>query len=371
MKKIFSHKANSAWVVIALSVVLLACNKDDEPSSRPFRMGFTVLPDIAAPGMEDVYNKLSVESDIVNYYFDDGVPWNEALNGAAYPEHVLEDWRLRQGRIRSQHKVYVSVTPINHLHSGLAAYSGRADTLALPAPWNTYSFNHEDVKMAYLNYCATVIDFFKPDYFAMSIEANLLFKVRPEAWPQYLDLHEHVYHELKRRYPSLPIFTSIAGAPLLKGFLANNDHVMQRLAAMQILQMSDYYAISFYPSSREEYQTTPLPENTFEELLSLSTRPIIIAETAYAAKPAFAGEEGQSMFSADPIKQKIFLEALLAAAEKWKAKFVIWFTLRDPQVPLHGATTDLALHDAGLYDRYGNPRPALNSWREYFKKVLE
>lgn len=364
-------KVNIALLTMAFSLVAIACSKDDEPKSRPFRMGFTVLPDIAGPGMEGLYEKLSVESDIVNYYFDDGVPWNEALSGEQFPLRVLEDWRSRKGKIKTPHKVYVSVTPINHSHSGLASYGGMADTLRLPAPWDDYSFNHENVKVAYLNYCAAVIDFFKPDYFAMSIEANLLFKVQPESWSRYLDLHEYVYRELKVRYPKLPIFSSVAGAPLLKGFLSNNDYVMQRLAAMQLLEMSDYYAISFYPPATL-YQTTPWPENTFDELISLSSRPVIIAETAYTAT-SFTVEADHipSTFAADPINQKIFLEALLAAAEKWKAKFVIWFTLGDPQVPIDASAQELALRDAGLYDRNGNPRPALNSWREYFKRVLE
>jgi hypothetical protein len=371
MDDLRGYKINCTLLAVAMSLLLIACSKNDEPKSRPFRMGFTVLPDIAAPGTEDLYEKLSVESDIVNYYFDDGVPWNEALSGGPLPNNVMEDWGSRKGRIKSPHKVYVSVTPINHSHSGLASYGGMADTVGLCAPWNGYSFNNENVKTAYLNYCTAVIDFFKPDYFAMSIEANLLFKVQPAAWSHYLDLHEYIYRQLKTRYPKLPIFSSVSGAPLLKGFLNNNDHVMQRLAAMQLLEMSDYYAISFYPPVTT-HESKPWPENTFDELLSLSTRPVIIAETAYTAKSsAVQPDDGKSIFPPDPIKQKIFLETLLAAAQKWKAKFVIWFTLRDPQVQTNGVMTSLSLRDAGLYDRDGNPRPALNSWREYFKRVLE
>jgi hypothetical protein len=38
-----------------------------------------------------------------------------------------------------------------------------------------------------------------------------------------------------------------------------------------------------------------------------------------------------------------------------------------------GSPTDIniAWRDAGLFDEAGNPRPALNLWREYLKRKVE
>ncbi len=356
------------FLIISVALLTAGCSKDDEPKSRSFRMGFSVLPyGVSEDAMEYIYDRLSVDSDIVNHHFDNGVPWVEALAGEEFPQALQQDWNFRRAKMHPSQKTYVSVTPISYQHNGLAAYRGAEANMALPSPWNHYRFNDENVKTAYLNYCRRVIDFFKPDYFAMSIEANLLFKMRPDYWPQYLELHEYIFRHLKAEYPDLPIFSTIAGAPLVKGFLEDNDATMQRLAAMQLLEMSDYYAIAFYPP-QTAFQDRPLPLASFEELFALSTKPIIIAETGFSAK-SVSGPTGQGSYlvSPDPVKQKLFVDALLSASGKWKAEFVIWFMLRDmPDSP--SSLTDVAWKDSGLYDEAGNPRPALNSWREWLRK---
>ncbi len=357
-----------AIVFILTSVLFGACSSDEEPDSRAFRMGFATVPYGSPDAMSYAFQKLSVESDIVNHYFDTGVPWVEALSGDVFPEHIMEDWTFRKDLIKTAHKSYVSVTPINYSHDGLAFYRGTEDNLPLPAPWDRYSFGDDAVKTAYVNYCKRIIDFFEPDYFAMSIEANLLHKFRPETWPEYLGFHAYVYREIKAHYPGLPVFTTVAGAPLLKDFLPANDHVLQRLAAMQLLEMSDYYAIAFYPPLAI-FQTGAWPTNTFDDLFSLSTKPVIIAETACTA--VGLPDEGHSnpgllIHASDPVKQKLFVDALLSASDKWKAEFVIWLTLREE----HPANTMWASNQAGFYDENGNPRPALNSWREWFHKRI-
>ncbi len=353
--------------MLVVALAFGACDSDEEPTSRAFRMGFATLPYGSPLASESVFEKLSVESDIVNHYFDNGVPWAEALADAAFPERILQDWTFRKQLAGGQRKTYVSVTPINFSHDGLALYRGAEENMPLPSPWDRFTFSSDEVKTAYVNYCRRVIDFFEPDYFAMSIEANLLYQFQPEAWPQYLEFHEHVYREIKAHYPTLPVFTTIAGAPLLKGFLPGNDHVLQRLAAMQLLETSDYYAISFYPPLNV-FQAETWPVNTFDDLFSLSTKPVIIAETACTAvAPPVPSDQGLLVLASDPVKQKLFVDALLAASDKWKAAFVIWLTLRDEQ-PVVPSREVYASKHAGLYDEQGNPRPALNSWREWFNK---
>jgi len=356
--------------------ILGGCSKHEELKSRPFRMGFTPFPhEISQEGVEFVYNTLGTEADIVNHHFDNGVPWIEALNDAEFSHQIMEDWHYRKSHVMPSHKKYVSVTPINASRNGLAAYRGGEANMALPSPWNTYSFNDEEVKTAYLNYCKRVIEFFQPDYFGMSIEANLLYVLDPTLWTDYLALHQYIYHQLKASYPDLPVFSSVAGTPMLKGFIEGNDHVQQRLPVLQLMQLSDYYAVSFYPHL-SGYLGNPYPDNTFDELFSISSKPLIVAETGYTAE-TFSMDigDGPLTIHTDPVKQQKYLDDLLAACEKWKAKFVIYFSVRDydqlwAQIGSPG-DINIAWRDAGLYDEAGNPRPAMNSWKEYFKRKLE
>jgi hypothetical protein len=357
-------------------VLLISCSKEEELKTRHFRMGFTPFPfELSPDAVQYTYEKLETDADIINHHFDNGVPWPEALSGDDFNDVIMDDWGFRKNKTKPTHKIYVSVSPINFTRDGLAAYRGNADNLPLPPPWDQYAFNDENVKTAYLNYCKRVIDFFEPDYFGMSIESNLLYVINPDVWTDYLELHEYVYQQLKYFYPELPVFSSVAGAPMLEGFLQGNDHVQQRLAVMQLLQVSDYYAISFYPHL-SNYMGDPYPETAFDELFSISNKPIIIAETGYTAQ-AFSMDLGDGAFTidTDPEKQKKFVDDLLTASEKWKAEFVIYFAMRDydqlwTQI---GSPTDLSIawRDAGLYDENGNPRPAWNSWRDWFKRRLE
>jgi hypothetical protein len=284
----------------------------------------------------------------------------------------MGDWEFRKSRTPEGHKIYLSVTPINFSRTGLAAYRSESDNQPLPAPWNSYAFNHASVKTAYLNYCKRIIDYFKPDYFNMAIEANLFYVNVPGKWTEYMQLHQFVYSELKSAYPALKIFTSVSGAYLLPGFIGNNDHVQQRLAVLQLMDYSDLYGISFY-AYLSAYLGNPYPENTFDELFSISEKPVVIAETGYAAQN-FSLDIGSGLISiqSDPAKQEKYTADLLAACEKYNALFVINFTLRDyDQLWVQiGSPVDIniAWLDTGFYDENGNPRLALNTWKKFLSK---
>ena len=338
--------------------------------TRHFLMGFTPVPDeLSSVTGAYAYRKLSAEADIINHHFDNGVPWEESLHGSEYDSRIVADWTLRKSRVRAGQKTYVSVTPINAARNGLAARKGSHDDMPLQAPWSSYSFNDEAVKTAYLNYCKRVIDFFHPDFFAMSIEANLLYLCKPGMWNDYLGLHEYVYKQLKTIYPDLPVFTTVAGAPMLEGYLKDNDHVQQRLAAMQVLEFSDDYALSFYPYSSAQAGDAH-PVSVFDELFSISPKPLIVAGTGYSGQqfPIGAGKD-LTAFQPDAVQQQKFVDDLLSASEKWKAEFVIWFTPADySQEVATVGMAEPAWRDASLVDAKGIPRTALNSWVDWFRR---
>ncbi len=362
------------WLCLAvLSFAWSGCDKENEPETRNFYMGFTPFPyDNSLEAINYSYNKLATEADIINHHFDNGVPWDAALNEAPFHQNIMDDWTFRKNNTGENHKVYVSVTPLNFLRNGLASYRGETDNMELPAPWDSYPFNHVNVRTAYFNYCKRIIDFFEPDYFNMAIEANLLYVNNPSKWSEYILMHQYVFSQLKSAFPDLPIFTSVAGAYLLPGFFDGNDHVQQRLAVMQLLDYSDYYGISFY-AYLTNYLGNRYPDNTFPELFSISTKPLVVAETGYAAQTfSMDAGAGQVTIESDPTKQQRYIDDLLYYAERHKALFVINFLIRDydqlwQQI---GSPTDLTIawKDSGFYDENGEPRPALNSWKSFLSR---
>jgi hypothetical protein len=357
------------FTACAAILFLFSCSKDKEPDTRSFYMGFTPFPyALSATASNDVYEKLKADGDIVNHHFDNGIPWQEALTGASFPQAVLDDWNYRKCKIVGDQKLLLSVTPINLSRTGLALLRGSADNMPLASPWSEYTFNHADVKTAYLNYCKRVIDFFQPHYFNMAIEANLLYQNKPEQWSAYMDLHTYIYHELKVAYPQLPIFSSVSGTSLMKGFIEGNDAVQQRLAVLQLMEYSDMYALSFYPYL-STYRGNAFPGNTLDELFHISGKPLAITGTGYVAQSFSMQTSGSPVtIEGNQLKQQKYFYDLLSACEKRKAEFVISFVVRDYDQLYSQAgasAVNIAWRDAGLYDENGMPRLALLPWKEY------
>jgi hypothetical protein len=154
------------------------------PAQPAFYVGFTPFPydiDSNTTVLDYVYGRIAVDANIILHHFDDGLQWDNALSGAAFHPNIAGDWQYRKDHTPVGNRVFLAVTPLNFLRTGLAAYRSDAANQPLPAPWDTYALNHPSVKTAYLNYCRRIIDFFRPDYFAVAIEVNLLMANAPSA----------------------------------------------------------------------------------------------------------------------------------------------------------------------------------------------
>lgn len=370
-------------VIVVLFLSVLACVEQPPTESAPpfeshepintssgpprgYHLGFTPFPyEISQAAVERVYQTLATDADIIAHHFDDGVPWPEALTGAEYPRELLEEWNTRLNNTPPNHKLYVAITPINIWRNDLAPYRGKEGDMPLPAPWDTYTFNHPDVKTAFLNHAINVIEFFKPDYLTIGIETNLLLTESADKWDAYQELHQFAYTELKARYPDLPLMVSLFGNALLEGYRQEDNHALQMQAFNQIIPYSDYFAISHYPYI-SKYMTNTIPETMFDELFSLSDKPIAITETGYPAE-TFSIQNGNLIFESTLEKQQDYIRMLLSAADQRDVRFIINFVLRDYDriwEILPEADKDLGAiwRDTGLYDENGVPRPALKDW---------
>lgn len=363
------------FVVIALIVLLSAKLTLAQSDTRTFYMGFTPFPyKISMDAINYTYSHIGEDADLILQHFDNGVPWVEALSGAEYSQNIRDDWNLRRSMTPADHQVYVSTTPINFLRTGLAAYRGEKDDMPLPAPFDSYGFDHPDVLRAYLRYCEDLIAYFEPDTFIFSIEANLLMKLRPELWESYMTLHRAVYTALKASHPDLPLVASVTGIDLLEGYTdANHEDQMRALA--DLVDYTDILGLSVYPYMTA-YMTNALPEAMFDDLAALTDKPLAITETGYPAQSFGINIEGGQRleFDSDSTKQERYIQLMLNEAQQHEFRFVINFVLRDYDALWQqiGANEDLTIawRDTGLYDEDGGERPALAVWREWLGKPV-
>jgi len=377
--------------LIVSTLAISGCSGDNsEPEPEPtrsFSMGFTPFPyDVSLAAVDDVYAKLANNADIMAHHFDNGIPWNEALVDAyPYDDHIMNDWAGRLARTSSDHKVYVAVTPINLLRDGLALYRKGADDLPLESPFDTHGtntdFNNTEVKTAYLNYCKRVIAYFNPNYFGIGIEVNLLRKNSEDlaVWAKYVELNQYVYTELKQLYPDLPIFVSVSPVEMVLGYTTPSNEFVndpigfrqsQLTALSDVIGYSDYYAISLYPFLTAFYNTQ-YPSDFFDQLFTLSTKPIAIAETGMAAESfrAFGLD-----FAGTEALQNTYISDLLANAEVYSAKFVVNFVLQDYDLlctSISCSDFEQLWKNTGLYDGTGNLRPSHDTWMSYLIRPVQ
>jgi hypothetical protein len=338
-----------------------------------YHVGFTPFPydiDSIYTVLDDVYGRIAADANIILHHFDDGIQWDKALSGEAFHPNITGDWQYRKDHTPAGHKVFVAVTPLSALRTGLAAYRSDTANQALPAPWNTYALDHPNVKAAYLNYCRRAIDFFRPDYFVMGIEVNLLMvNARPD-WPAFVELHRHVYAQLKAEYPSMPLFVSYTGMDLVSGW-TSADHADQMTALADTIGYTDWFGLSIHPQGsvfmlNRNPATVPSVAD-FRSLFALGGKPIAVCETSYPAEP-FTAYGGLVATHGTPALQSLFFQNLLAAADQSDMKFIINFVLRDYDALWQdmGSPDDLNLfwRDTGFYDENGHARPVLTVWRE-------
>jgi hypothetical protein len=135
-----------------------------------------------------------------------------------------------------------------------------------------------------------------------------------------------------------------------------------------VLSATDLVAVSAYPYSVEADPQRLRPD-LFTALAALApSKPFAVAETAWPAEdvtapyPAFIPEDEE--------RQQLYVERLLAEADRLSALFVTWFFTRDyddfweAELRHLPAASLLRLwRDTGLYAGDGRARPALASWR--------
>jgi hypothetical protein len=362
--------------------------------TRAFHLGFTPFPhDVNQAAIDFAYEKVSKEADLVAHHFDNGIPWNEALaDSYPYHQHIMDDWTQRKAKVPAGHKIYVAVTPISGARNGLALYRKEADDIPLVAPFDQHgtnlAFDHDDVKTAYLNYCKRVIAFFKPDYLNIGIEVNLLRRDRGQAvWDRYKALNAYVYAELKKLHPTLPIFVSIAGQPLLQGWESPPSEFSSapdparafrdsQLAALSdAMASSDYYGVSFYPYISAYLGSlfpASFPATMWDELFNLSAKPIAIAETGYPAADITA--LSPAIFVGSQAAQAAYLRKLFEEADKRKFKFVVNFVIRDYTALCQAVSCPAFAYlweTTGVFDASGSSRESLKVYREYLARPVK
>ena len=331
-------------------------------------MGFTPFPyAVTQEAVETVDAYLGEDADLVVMHFDNGVPWQEALDGAPYPVTIVADVdRVVAAADAGQQRV-LQFTPINFLRDSLADGAGNAP---LGPDWAARDFDDPVVIDAFMAHARWLIERTAPSYVNYAIEANLLFEKAPQRWDAFLRLLEAVYPTLKAEFPDIRFFVSIQ----LDAISAAPES--QLGAIRQLLPYSDLVAVSTYPFISQR-GVDAIPSGFLSDVRDMAPeKPLAISETGWPAEDL--GDPYPQTVVATPGDQRDYLAWLLDECERLGCVFVNWFVVRDydalfdevfgPQNSL--SATGRIWRDTGLYAGDGSERPALGLWREWLSLPL-
>ena len=336
----------------------VARSTEKPTGKRNFRMGFTGFVYDITPAAVSASRKFVRENGDLLAHHIEGVPWAESLSGKPYTADFLREWEGKKSATPANGKVYLAISP------------GRGELKpaekAGPVPKELAGKGYDDptVMKAYLNYCRRAIEFFKPDYLAIGIEVNEIHDAGPAAWERYAVLHRHVYAELKKEHPDLPVFAS---------WTLHNMYKRQgkMLAAFQeLMPQNDLVAVSYYPFFVPDPQRLSALDWMTEQFDPFK-KPYAMVETNDAAE-RLPLPQAKVVIEGTPAKQVAYYEALLSMAQKREFAFVVSFVHQDydalwDKIKATAPELFMAWRDCGLLDQDGKPRPAYDVWRAYFE----
>lgn len=376
------HQTLTRIVLLSLSLLLVACGGDSggvNPTGRSFTMGFTPWPYAATVNaVNDTYTKINTNGDIVAHHLDSGIPWQEALDGVAYPIKVEEEIAARVNNTQAGKKVYLAISPLNTARNAMADYWNNSGSgQPLPSPWNGYSFTSTQVQTAYINFATDLITRFQPEYFNFGIEASELILYDANngttQYANYLTFVDVVSTSLKASFPNLKLMVSV-------GLKYPGTPEAQTLATYlpTLINYVDVVGASVYPyvffGHANAGNPANLPNNWLSQLQTIAgSKPVAVAETGWIAERLLIPSLSVDV-AATPANQDAYVQALFSEAQALNAEFIVWFSIVDfDDLWTNALGQDPVAQiwrDTGLYDGTVTARPALTTWQNQLAQPL-
>ena len=340
--------------------------------TRPFAMGFSQWPpSFDLVDIKDTYAWNAAHADIFVYHQTAGIPWQNAYDDAPFDKIEGEDyWGLVRAGMPKEGKRYLALTPLDTNRTGLAPNVTKDnDNATLPKEWSELALNDPKIKRAYLNYVLRAIKYFQPDYLAISIEPNIMLTKDEANWEAHKELYLYIRGEVKKRYPTLPIFASLQYENYMGYTSESKDKVeLQRIKMQSLLEASDIIGVSTYPYFS---QSTIVPKDYFLPLAEFH-KPIAIVESGYASVPF---KVYGWPFAVSEELQKKYFEILFASAHRDKYIFIINWISKDytkllDEMPFYAKEFARIWVSTGLRDAEGNVKPAYYLWETEYLRTL-
>ncbi|ABW31793.1 hypothetical protein AM1_B0067 (plasmid) [Acaryochloris marina MBIC11017] len=380
----------ASFLLRLLAITLLAVVLDSRlttknmsqphPEQRSFYQGFIYQPyDWSDEAFEETFRVIGENSDIIGFYFDGFVPWNEAA--AKKPYHPVQEQEIQKriNGIKPHQKIFLGTSLLGSDRVSLSGYLGEYE-VPRTGKWKDKTFDDPEVIAAYLHWCRDLITRFQPDYFMYVAEVDSgLVNVDDPRFQSLLRSVKQIYPVLKREFPSLPI--------LIEFVLENDEQMSKRAEVTQsLLPYTDMYAVSTFPFIMTGGNPADIPKDWFSRAKEIAPDiPFAVVETNFLAEDFYHPTQGipipfrkkRLLIPAREKWQAAYIEFLLSEAHRLEAEFVLYWGYRDldqlqAKLDGTGGAFDSNIHgfaslskDCGLIDEKGRHRPSFNVWQRW------
>lgn len=353
-------------------------NPDDDGVTRRFLMGVTSQPyDIAVDAVNDNYTRINARSDVIVHQFRDGIPWQEAFDDEELPAALLADVRDKVSQSTGQ-EIILSVEVTNAQRDGIIGTWSEDGVIESQSPWDSRSFDSEEVIQAYTNYAIKLIDEFDADYFIYGEEISDLALSDEQNSTQEFDAFvifaRQVYDNIKEQKPDVEVMFSVA---LRSPNSSQTSTILSQLT--RITDSTDIVGLSVYPYRNFTHSNLRNPEALPSDWLSQArviagNKPLAITQTGWVAETLTLEEENFTIEGTEAF-QEAYVEALLLEANRFELEFVVWYTAVDYDTfwtdTLMQDEDELSRRDTGLFDQTLTARAGLMLWDDFFARTIQ
>jgi hypothetical protein len=228
-------------------------------------------------------------------------------------------------------------------------------------PW---TFQEEWVEDRFLSDVAALADRYHPKFLVLGIEVDFMALKKPEVFRGFVATYEKAYRIVKIKSPETKVSVSFQFEQIVN---ANGSTIS--ITESPIIgsfgPLLDVLGLSIYPC-----QLFQNPDDITADYLSSvipSGTKIAIFETGW---PSSEGDENV---------QKEYVKWILQTTRTVSASLLVWISATDSGVsgdirhderaPPCKASVDTWQHQLGLWQLSGDPKKAVDTWREWLTKV--
>ncbi len=204
----------------------------------------------------------------------------------------------------------------------------------------------------YVTWAAAFASDFKPDYFGVGIEVNVLAEKNLSAFEEYVSLYGRVRDAVKTASPNTLVFPVFQLERLrgLRGglFGGTNNESDNDWALLDRFPNADAAAFTTYPGLVYK-NPADIPADYYSAIALHTSKPIIFTETGWFRSPAIAGWESSEAEQAE------FVRTLFERTRNLNNLLLVWSFLYDPAVGEPFKTMGMRAAD-------GSASPAWDAW---------